>query len=195
MKLKKILAAGLIVTMALSFAACSKSNNDNNNDNNKNTESSTDKEQQVNVKLTDIRDAVKEAFGEDYIPNMEYDDAFITDTLGLTADDYDEIVAEGSLVSFHIDTFIAVKAKSGKADVVEERLNSYRDYLINDSMMYPVNAVKIQASQVVRHGDYVFFVSLGVIDMETQEQGDDAILALAKEKTKLAVDTIDSFFK
>lgn len=191
MKLKKFCAAGLAVLMVFSMAACSSKNNENDN---KSTENAG-KEQEADVKLSDVRDAVKSAFGEDYVPNMEYDDVFITDTLGLSAEDYEEIIAEGPLVSFNIDTLIAVKAQSGKADTVEQRLNSYRDYLINDALMYPTNSVKIQASQVVRHGDYVFFVCLGVIDMETEEQGDDAILAKAKENTKLAVDTIDGFFK
>lgn len=194
MKLKKFLAVGMVAIITLAMAACSNGNKNDNNDNNRNTEEGNDKTQQSDVKLSDVSDAIKKAYGEDYVPDMEYDDVFITDTLGLLKEDYEEIVAEGPLVSFNIDTLIAVKANSGKGDVVEERLNAYRDYLINDALMYPTNAVKIQASQVVRHGDYVFFVCLGVIDMDTEEQGDDAILAKAKENTKLAVDTIDSFF-
>lgn len=195
MKLKKIWAVGLITIMTFAMTACSNGNKNNDDNNNKNTEDSNDKALQPNIKLTDICDAVRAAYGEDYVPDMEYDDVFITDTLGLSKEDYEEIIAEGPLVSFNIDTLIAVKSNSGKGDIVEERLNAYRDYLINDALMYPTNAVKIQASQVVRHGDYVFFVCLGVIDMDTEEQGDEAILAEAKENTKLAVDAIDSFFK
>lgn len=195
MKLKKILAAGLAAIMIFSVAACSNKDKNNDNDSNKKTESNTDKATQSDVKLSDICDEIKKAYGEDYVPDMEYDDIFITDTLGLSKEDYEEIVAEGPLVSFNIDTLIAVKAKNGKGDVVLERLNAYRDYLINDSLMYPTNAVKIQASQVVRHGDYVFFVCLGVIDMATEEKGDEAILEEAKANTKIAVDVIDSFFK
>ncbi len=195
MKLKKILAAGLAAIMVFSMAACSSDDKNNDKDSSKKTEKITEKNTQSNVKLSDICGEIKKAYGEDYIPDMEYDDIFITDTLGLSKDDYEEIVAEGPLVSFNIDTLIAVKAKSGKGDVVFERLNAYRDYLINDAMMYPTNAVKIQASQVVRHGDYVFFVCLGVVDMATEEQGEEAILQEAKDNTKIAVDVIDGFFK
>ena len=195
MKLKKILAAGLAAIMVFSMAACSSDDKNNDKDSSKKTEKTTEKNTQSNVKLSDICGEIKKAYGEDYIPDMEYDDIFITDTLGLSKDDYEEIVAEGPLVSFNIDTLIAVKAKSGKGDVVLERLNAYRDYLINDAMMYPTNAVKIQASQVVRHGDYVFFVCLGVVDMATEEQGEEAILQEAKDNTKIAVDVIDGFFK
>ena len=195
MKLKRFLAVGLAVVMAFSAAACSSGNKDNDKDSDKNNESSDDKSQESDVKLSDICDAIKKAYGDDYVPDMEYDDIFITDTLGISKEDYEEITAEGPLVSFNIDTLIAVRAKSGKGDLVEDKLNSYRDYLINEALMYPTNAIKIQASQVVRHGDYVFFVCLGVIAMETEELGDEAILAEAKENTKVAVDTIDSFFK
>lgn len=195
MKIKKFLVAGLAAIMIFSMAACSNDDKNSDNGGNKNTESNDNKDTQSKVKLSDICDAIKKAYGEDYVPDMEYDDIFITDTLGLSKDDYEEIVAEGPLVSFNIDTLIAVKAKDGKGDVVLERLNAYRDYLINDSLMYPTNAVKIQASQVVRHGDYVFFVCLGVIDMATEEQGDDAILEEAKANTKIAVDVINGFFK
>lgn len=186
MKLKKVIIAGMLAVMAVGITACSSDDKDNNEEETKAA---------VNVELTDIRDAVKEAYGEDYIPNMEYDNVFINETLGLSEEDYEKIVAEGPLVSFNIDTFIAVKAKEGKADTVEEKLNGYRDYLINDSMMYPVNAVKIQASKVIRHGDYVFFVCLGVIDTSTEEKGDEEILKEAQEKNNIAVDVIDGFFE
>lgn len=185
MRLKKIVLAGMAAVMLIGAAGCG---SDDKKDETKN-------EQTVNVDLSDIRDAVKNAYGEDYIPNMEYDDVFITETLDIEKGDYEQIVAEGPLVSFNIDTFIAVKAKADKADTVEKKLKDYRDYLVNDAMMYPTNAVKIQASKVIRHGNYVFFVCLGTIDTETEEKGDDAILEAAKKNTKLAEDTIDKFFK
>ena len=37
------------------------------------------------------------------------------------------------MISAHVDTFIAIKAKEGKGEEVEKALTSYRDYLINDS--------------------------------------------------------------
>ena len=40
----------------------------------------------------------------------------------------------------------------------EKALTSYRDYLINDSLQYPMNVPKVNASSVLREGDYVFFV-------------------------------------
>lgn len=188
MKLRKMIFVGMMAAMAVGIAGCSSEDKENN----ETSQNETKKE--VNVELTEVRDAVKNAYGEEYIPNMEYDDVFIKETLGLDSEDYEKIVAEGPLVSFNIDTFIGVKAKEGKADTVEEKLNGYRNYLINDSMMYPVNAVKIQASKVIRHGDYIFFVCLGVIDTATEEKGDEEILKEAQNKNNVAVETINGFF-
>lgn len=189
MKLRKLLLAGIIAICALGVQGCG------GNDSDESKETTTKEEQQVDVDIKDIVQAVKDAYGEDYVPNTTLDQVFVEETLGISMDDCEEVVAEGPLVSFFIDTFIGIKAKDGKGDAIEEKLNAYRDYLVNDSMMYPTNAVKIQASKVVRHGDYVFFTCLGQIDTETEDQGDDAILTQAKEKNQIAVDTINNFFK
>ncbi len=184
---KKILVIGIISIIGLGITACTKSDDNNEKDETKNTD------KVVNVSLRGIADEIKEAYGEDYIPNMEFDEVFIKDTLGLSPDDYEEIIAEGPMVSLHIDNLIAIKAKEGKADAVEKALNDYRSYLINDTVMYPMNAIKIQASEVIRHGDYVFFSCLGVMDAEDGEEEED-LLKKAKEKNKIAVGIINNFF-
>ena len=58
-----------------------------------------------------------------------------------------------------------------------------------------LNMTKLEASQVITHGDYVFFVMLGGADMEAEEQGADAALKSAKENNQIAVDVIAGFFK
>ncbi len=148
-----------------------------------------------NVNLNDVHNAVVEAYGEDYIPSYEFDAAYISEVFGLSEDMYDEIIAQGPKVSFNIDTFVAVKAKEGKGEEVYNILDSYRKSQIEDAMQYPTNAIKIQSSQVTRHGDYVFFTCLGVISSESEEAGDEAILNEAKEDNAIAVDTIDKFFE
>ena len=98
-------------------------------------------------------------------------------------------------ISTFVETFIGVKAKEGKGDDVEKALTEYRERLVGDTMQYPMNVSKIQASQVVRHGDYVFFVMLGGPDDAAMEQGDEAALKSAEENNKIAIDVIDGFFK
>ena len=75
-----------------------------------------------------------------------------------------------------------------------QHLNDYRDSQLNGAMQYPMNLPKIEASQVVRHGDYVFFVMLGTPSEEAEVQGEEAALESAKENTQIAIDIIDGFF-
>lgn len=147
------------------------------------------------VDIEKIHTAVKEAYGEDYIPNMPYDSQMFTDVFGVTEDMYDSYIAEGPMISTNVDTFIAVDAKEGKGEAVEEALNKYRTYLQEESMQYPMNMPKVQAASVVRHGDYVFFVMLGIIPMDTLDEGDEASLKKAEENNQIGLDVIDSYFQ
>ena len=99
------------------------------------------------------------------------------------------------MISTFVETFIGAKAKEGKGDEVETALNAYRDRLVNDTMQYPMNIAKIQASQVIRHGDYVFFVMLGAPTDAAMEEGDEAALKSASENNQIAIDIIDGYFK
>ena len=95
------------------------------------------------------------------------------------------------MMSVHVDTFIAVHANEGQADTVEEALNSYREYLVNDTMMYPMNIGKVAACRVYRNGDYVFFIMLGSIPLEVSDQGDEATKTYAEEQNEIAVKAIE----
>ena len=148
-----------------------------------------------NVNIQDIHSSVKEAYGDEYVPSYEFDAEYINEVFGLSEDLYDEIIAEGPKVAFDIDTFIAVKAKEGKGEEVYKLLSEYREDQINDAMQYPVNAIKIQASNVKKYGDYVFFTCLGTISEESQNNGDEAILEEAKKDNEIAVKKIEEFFK
>ena len=69
---------------------------------------------------------------------------------------------------------------------------AYQKVLQEDTLMYPMNIAKVQASQVVRHGDYVFFVMLGAFDEESTTE--EAQQVFADEQTKIGTDAIASFF-
>ena len=75
------------------------------------------------------------------------------------------------MISNHVDTLVVVKAKADQVEAVENALNTYRDVQINDSLQYPMNMGKIQASCVETIGDYVLFVQLGgETDMDAAEE-------------------------
>ena len=147
------------------------------------------------VDLDEIHTAVKEAYGDAYIPSMPFDGQMLDQMMGITEDMYENFIAEGPMISAHVDTFVAVKAKEGKGDEVKAALDSYRENLISNTMQYPMNMPKIQASEVYQNGDYVFFVMLGTPTMESEEQGEEAALKSAQENNKIGMDVIAGFFQ
>ena len=140
------------------------------------------------VALSDIHEAVKAVYGENYIPSMLFDAQYITDVFGVTEDMYEEAIAEGPMISAHVDTFAAFKAKEGQAEAIEQKLTEYKDYLLNESFQYPMNIPKIEAAQIVREGDYVFYVQLGQAENTAAEE--DELLKQFQESNQLAVDAI-----
>lgn len=159
------------------------------------TSGSVESTQAVEVDLEKVHQAVKDVYGENYIPSAPYDAQALNDLFGISEDLYEEFIAEGPMISVHVDTFLAVKAKQGKGGEVEKLLGEYRTRLVEDSMQYPMNMSKVEASEVVRHGDYVFFVMLGAIADEAPDQGEEAALKWAQEENERAVDAINTFFE
>lgn len=139
--------------------------------------------------MTSLRAAVVEAVGEeDYWPDMPMEADMLETFYGITPDLYEDYMAESPMISANVDALIIVKAKEGQADAVLEILNTYREGLVNDTMQYPQNLGKIQASQVEKMGDYVIFVQLGggAIDSDSEEE----VLAKCQEANQLALDAI-----
>lgn len=136
-----------------------------------------------------LKQAVVEALGADnYWPNMPMDAEMMETFYGITPDMYEDYMAESPMISANVDTLIIVKAKEDKADAVEEALNAYREANVNDTMQYPQNLGKIQASQVERIDNYVIFVQLGGFAIEEEKEED--VIAKCQEANKLAIDTI-----
>lgn len=143
--------------------------------------------------FNDVVEGVKEEYGADYLANMEMDEARFVEVTGINMDNVDTFYAAEPMISAHVDRFIAVKAKEGKGADIEKQLNDYRDSIVNDTMQYPSNIAKIQASEVKRYGDYVFFVMLGRMNDKTDMTEDERI-EYAKKEVKRGFDKIDSFF-
>lgn len=147
------------------------------------------------IDLQDIYSEVKAAYGEDFLPSMVYDTQAFEDKFGITDDLYVNYIAEGPAITVHVDQFIGVEAEKGKGAEVEALLDQYQKKLLDDTLQYPVNQVKIKTSEVIRHDDYVFFVMLGNPSQESEKQGEEAILESAKEKNRIAVDIINRYFE
>ena len=145
----------------------------------------------ADVSLNTILDAVKNAYGESYLPSMDLTAEDLDARYGLKADDYDEALGQVAMISTQVDTFVAVKAKEGKADAVVSALNAYRDDLVNNSMQYPMNVPNVNASQVYQNGNYVFFIMLGDFAPEDMMADDPETVTFYEEQNQIAVKAID----
>lgn len=139
--------------------------------------------------ISAIKVGVVNALGENYWPNTVMPVEFL-EGYGLTSDMYDEFMGEMPMISTNVDTFIVIKAKEGQVEAVEGVLNAYRDNLVNDTMQYPMNVGKIQASQVVTAGNYVCFVQFGADVMTAMESGEEAVIKQCQEHNELAIQAI-----
>lgn len=150
-------------------------------------------EENGDIAISDIHEAVKAAYGENYVPSMAIDEQQLTEVYGINTENIEDFIMEAPMISAHIDTFAVIKAKEGKGEEVENEMNAYRDKLINDTLQYPSNIAKLNASRVIRHGDYVFFVMLGAFN-NNQDATEDEQAKFAEEQVQIGVDAIESFF-
>ena len=145
------------------------------------------------VDLRQVHDAVVNSLGEDYIPDRDMEKEEL-ENMGLNTDDMEEYIAQAPMISMNVDNFIGIKAKNGKAEEIEKALEDWRDYLIENSMQYPMNIAKVNAADVVRHGDYVFFILLGKYDGR-DDATEEEQLDFAKDEVRKVEDVIAGFFK
>jgi hypothetical protein len=79
------------------------------------------------VAVSAIRDAVAAVYGEGYLASMALDAEMLEMSYGITADMYEEFVAEVPMMSAHVDTLIVVKAKADKVETVKAALEAYQN--------------------------------------------------------------------
>jgi len=146
--------------------------------------------------VSQLQKAVEEAYGDDYAATEKLSKDEIRERFGITSSLYTSASAYMSLMSTQVDTLVIVKAKDAKSKKkVKSKLTKYRKSLIEDTMQYPMNVYKIQASRVYTKGNYVFFIMLGFIDHKTEENGTDEDLVKAfKKQNQKAVDAVNALF-
>lgn len=146
------------------------------------------------VTVQTLKTEVVTALGDNYWPNMEMDAATFESFMQVTADTYDEFVAEMPMISTNVDTMVIVKAKDGQVDKVTEILTAYQDRMKADTLQYPMNLPKIQASKVVAFGNYVCFVQLGADTSQVEDQ-EEAIIKYCEGENQKALDAIEAALK
>lgn len=214
--MKKLSVMLLIMTMSISMIACG--NNDANNESStpstqesvseESTQESMEESQTeessedvstedemggeavMSEEMTGIRQAVVDAIGDNYFPQMQIPAEYL-EGFGLTADMYEEFFGEMPMISTNVDTLIVIKAKEGQVEAVEGVLNAYRENLVNDTMQYPMNLGKIQASEVKTIGNFVCFVQLGGDVMDALEQGDEEVIKHCQAQNAIAIEALE----
>lgn len=198
--MKKFIGLFLVTVMAFSLVACGNNSTEGNGDAQGTEQGAEDTTQVddtqtnygVGVSLADVKAALVETLGDNYWPNTEIPADFLKDIYGISEDMYEEYYAEMPMISTNVDTVIIVKAKEDQITAVEDALNAYREVMVNDTMQYPMNVGKIQASRIETFGQYVCFVQLGADTMEASETGDDAVIAQCQEANELALEVIQN---
>ena len=142
------------------------------------------------VEMTTIKDAIVGELGENYWPSMPLDSEMLEGWTGVAPDMYEDFLAEIPMISTNVDTLIVVRAKEDQAEAVEKALNDYRDANVSNTMQYPQNIGKIQASKVERLGNYVIYVQLGGDVMDIIDQGDEAVIVHCQEVNDRVIDII-----
>lgn len=142
--------------------------------------------------MEDLKAAVVEALDGDYWPNTAMLPDMLEMTFGLTADMYEDYMAESPMISANVDTLLIVRAKDDKVEAVREALDAYRETQISNTMQYPMNVGKVQASRVETMGSYVVFVQLGGDTEQAAEEGDEAVVAMCQEINDRAIEAIRS---
>lgn len=183
--MKRICCTLLTLLLMLSLAACQK-------------------EETKTIDLNALHNEIKEAYGDSYVPTEPMEGTDLNTRYGLTEDMYTELIAEFPMISVNVDEFVAVHAADGRAEDVKAALEAYQKNLQENSLQYPMNIPKIQASQVVSHGDYTFFVMLSFMEDPSGDGeaalGDEAAseeeaLKKAQQDNQTAIDIINRYFE
>ena len=145
--------------------------------------------------ISKVYHAVKNAYGENYAPNVRLKKQDIKDLYGISDDWYTAAIAEVPMISTNVDTLILVKTKDAASKKkVKAALKAYRQKLVQDTHQYPMNQLKIQASKVYAKGDYVCFFMLGSLSNKQEEQSEEKVIAAYKKQNEKAVKAIQKLY-
>lgn len=138
-----------------------------------------------------VKTALQEALGENYWPNAKITPEMLEGSFEINADMYDDYFGEMPMISTNVDTILIVKAKEDQIHEVEAALEKYRDAMVKDTMQYPMNLGKIQASRIEVIGSNVCFIQLGADVSEALEKGEEEVIAHCLEQNELAITVLN----
>lgn len=140
--------------------------------------------------MEDLKAAAVEAADGGYWPDMALEPDMLEMSFGITSDMYEDYMAEMPMMSAHVDTLLIIRAKDDKVEAVQDALEAYRNAKIEDTMQYPMNLGKIQASRIETIGNYVMFVQLGGDTTQVEEEGEEAVVSRCQEQNDKVIEAI-----
>lgn len=140
--------------------------------------------------MEDLKAAAVEAADGGYWPDMALEPDMLEMSFGITSDMYEDYMAEMPMMSAHVDTLLIIRAKDDKVEAVQGALETYRNAKIEDTMQYPMNLGKIQASRIETIGNYVMFVQLGGDTTQVEEEGEEAVVSRCQEQNDKVIEAI-----
>ena len=170
--MKRFIAVVCAMLLAIGVIGCGNSQND----------------EAKEIELSKVHQEIKDAYGETYLATMDYDSQILETVFGVNPDWVEEFIAQGPMMSAHVDTFIAIKATEGNVENVKKALEDYRQMNIENNMFYPMNLPKLETAEVYQTGEYVFYIMLGGYTDVEDESGAKEFYTV---QNQIAIDIIE----
>ncbi|MCL2087813.1 MAG: DUF4358 domain-containing protein [Oscillospiraceae bacterium] len=122
---------------------------------------------QTSVSAQAVLEHIKSAYGEHYPPSIPMTQEQLLQ-YGLTPDLYDECAHETAAITVYLNKVVVVKAKPEKINEVEAALETFRHDIITNTLQYPMNIEKAQATSVTRKGNYIALILAGETLQDTE---------------------------
>ena len=154
----------------------------------------TDSGYREDISPKSLVEAVASELSDEYWADAVLEQEILDDWYGISAEMYEEFYGQTPMISANVDALIVVKAKEEHLEDVQNALDTYRESMIQDTLQYPMNIPKIQASQSNTVGNYVCFVQLGG-SMEGIMDDDEAAIEACRKMNERALSVIEGELK
>lgn len=136
-----------------------------------------------------VATAIKENIDFDYVPDTELDQEQFASMYGITEDMYTSFYCAIPMISVLPDQLILVAPAAGKEEQVKEALENYRNTQIEATFQYPMNAAKLNLTQVYAEDGIVCYIAL-FGDTTAYETDDAQLEAICKERVDQVIQII-----
>lgn len=143
------------------------------------------------VTLMQLKKNVEDELGEKYWPEIFMTDEELEEKTGITKDMYEDFLAQTQIIDANIDMMIIIRAKEDYVGTIEQKLEDYRNRMIEENQKYPQNLGKAKASRMETVENYICFVQLGADTSVVADKGEDEIIAYCQEDNERAIDILE----